>query len=167
LQSSTQACLLNALEDYVTHEENSLARRNDKYSEPNFDFITFCREQVTIIQPLTMVLVGAGDFLNNPRALLPQICRFQMSLSRLYQSLDITEQVTAMFDELDAMLSLIALNHSSAEPAPKWFASSSTSVSDASYGCPLFIAMLKCEAPWEGITLLELRHIIFAHQILV
>ncbi|VDK49294.1 unnamed protein product [Gongylonema pulchrum] len=90
-----------------------------------------------------------------------------MSLSRLYQSLDITEQVTAMFDELDAMLSLIALNHSSTEPAPKWFASSSTSVSDASLGCPLFVAMLKCDAPWEGITLLELRHIIFAHQILV
>lgn len=38
---------------------------------------------------------------------------FQMSLSRLYQSLGMFEQILALFDELDATLSLIALHHSS------------------------------------------------------
>nr|CDP91755.1 Bm7049, isoform b [Brugia malayi] len=39
--------------------------------------------------------------------------KFTNSLSRLYQSLGMFEQVLALFDELDATLSLIALHHSS------------------------------------------------------
>lgn len=48
LQTNVQTHLLNALEDYVTYEENSLSKRNDKYADPSFDFISFCREQVKI-----------------------------------------------------------------------------------------------------------------------
>ncbi|CAG9534849.1 unnamed protein product [Cercopithifilaria johnstoni] len=133
LQSSMQSHLLNSLEHYVTHEENSLASRNDQYSDSNFDFITFCRDQ--------------------------------MSLSRLYQSLGLYEQTLALFDELDATLSLTVLYHSSEGPVPKWLASSKCFTSLSS-GCPLFVAVLKCDAPWDNITILELRYIILAHQIL-
>ncbi|KAL3997638.1 Trafficking protein particle complex subunit 10 TRAPPC10 family protein [Acanthocheilonema viteae] len=133
LQTNIQSHLLNSLERYVTHEENSLADRNDQYSDSNFDFITFCRDQ--------------------------------MSLSRLYQSLGMYEQVLALFDELDATLSLIVLYHSSEGPAPKWL-TSSTCFTSISSGCPLFVAMLKCDTPWDNITIVELRYIILAHQIL-
>ncbi|VDM92760.1 unnamed protein product, partial [Onchocerca ochengi] len=133
LQNSVQSHLLNSLEDYITHEENNLSKRNDQYSDPNFDFITFCRKQ--------------------------------MSLSRLYQSLEMFDQTLALFDELDATLSLIALHHSSEGPIPKWLASSKCSTSMSS-GCPLFVAMLKCDAPWDNITIVELRYIILAHQIM-
>uniref|UniRef100_A0A0R3RIZ3 Trafficking protein particle complex subunit 10 n=1 Tax=Elaeophora elaphi TaxID=1147741 RepID=A0A0R3RIZ3_9BILA len=132
LQNSMQSHLLNSLEHYVTHEESSLSNRNDQYSDANFDFITFCRDQ--------------------------------MSLSRLYQSLGMFEQVLALFDELDATLSLIALHHSSEGPIPKWLRSSKCFT--LSSGCPLFVAMLKCDAPWDNITIVELRYIILAHQIL-
>ncbi|EFO28054.2 hypothetical protein LOAG_00426 [Loa loa] len=133
LQSSMQLHLLNSLDHYVTHEENNLSNRNDQYSDSDFDFITFCRDQ--------------------------------MRLSRLYQSLGMFEQILALFDELDAMLSLIALHHSSKGPIPKWLASSECLTSMSS-GCPLFVAMLKCDGPWDNITIVELRYIILAHQIL-
>uniref|UniRef100_A0A915PL93 TRAPPC10/Trs130 N-terminal domain-containing protein n=1 Tax=Setaria digitata TaxID=48799 RepID=A0A915PL93_9BILA len=133
LQNSVQSHLLNSLEDYVTHEENSLSKRNDRYRDPNFEFITFCRDQ--------------------------------MSLSRLYQSLGMSDQMLALFDELDAILSLIALHHSSDGPIPKWLASPKSSVLMSS-GCPLFTAMLKYDAPWDNITIIELRYIILTHQIM-
>ncbi|VDO28993.1 unnamed protein product [Brugia timori] len=134
LQSSMQLHLLNSLEFYVTNIESSLSSRNNQYSDSNFDFITFCRDQ--------------------------------MSLSRLYQSLGMFEQVLALFDELDATLSLIALHHSSEGPTPKWLASSKC-LTSVSPGCPLFVAMLKCDSPRDNITIIELRCIILAHQILV
>ncbi|EJW78816.1 hypothetical protein WUBG_10276, partial [Wuchereria bancrofti] len=134
LQSSMQLHLLNSLEYYVTYVESSLSNRNDQYSNSNFDFITFCRDQ--------------------------------MSLSRLYQSLGMFEQVLALFDELDATLSVIAFHYSSEGPTPKWLTSSKCFTSMSS-GCPLFVAMLKCDSPWDNITIIELRCIILAHQILV
>ncbi|KAM3722041.1 Trafficking protein particle complex subunit [Dirofilaria immitis] len=133
LQNSVQSHLLNSLEDYITHEENSLSKRNNQYSDSNFDFITFCRDQ--------------------------------MNLSRLYQSLGMFDQILALYDELDATLSLIAVHHSSEKPIPKWLALSKCSTSMSS-GCPLFEAMLKCDAPWDNITIVELRYIILAHQIM-
>ncbi|VIO95233.1 Uncharacterized protein BM_BM7049 [Brugia malayi] len=133
LQTSMQLHLLNSLEFYVTNIESSLSSRNNQYSDSNFDFITFCRDQ--------------------------------MSLSRLYQSLGMFEQVLALFDELDATLSLIALHHSSEGPTPKWLASSKC-LTSVSPGCPLFVAMLKCDSPRDNITIIELRCIILAHQIL-
>ncbi|VDK85828.1 unnamed protein product [Litomosoides sigmodontis] len=132
LRNSMQLYLLNSLDQYVTHEESNLASRNDQYSDPDFDFIAFCRDQ--------------------------------MSLSRLYQSLGMYEQILALFDELDATLSLIILYHSSEGPMPKWLAPSKCFTS-ASSGCPFFVAMLKCNAPWDSITIVELRYIILAHQI--
>ncbi|VDN02633.1 unnamed protein product [Thelazia callipaeda] len=131
LQSAVQTFLLNSLEDYVTSQENSLHKRNDQFSNPDFDFIAFCRDQI--------------------------------SLSRLYESLGIFEQVLALFDELDAMLSSFVLHYSS-EELPKWL-ESSKHVSTTSFGCPLFVAMLKCETFWDDITIVELRYVILANQI--
>lgn len=90
-------------------------------------------------------------------------CQDQMKMSRLYNSLGVLEQVLAKFDELDALLSLIVASFSSGS-GPKWITEKRFCIGE---GCPLLSALMLCDSPHSSMSLIEMRCLILAHQILV
>uniref|UniRef100_A0A915BQZ4 Trafficking protein particle complex subunit 10 n=2 Tax=Parascaris univalens TaxID=6257 RepID=A0A915BQZ4_PARUN len=92
-------------------------------------------------------------------------CEYQMEMSRLYSTLGVLEHVLAKYDELDALLSLIVDHFSKESTKPSWLCGESH-IGD---GCPLLTALAQCNAPPQrrSVSLIEIRSLIVAHQIIV